>query len=137
MRRLSAALLLPTVILTFFVQAQDAKLAVTLGPNAAAWQVGPYQGKIDAVTIDGDGRPASAIGPNGLVVTSAAPIAKDTEVFVRFRITLPKGQLSGLNTKSLRKTADDVEACVERAFLELAKIAAAYFRLMGKLILRL
>ena len=74
MRLVSAALLLSTVILTCLVQAQDAKLAVTLGPNAAAWQVGSYQGKIDAVTIDGDGRPASAIGPNGLVVTSAAPI---------------------------------------------------------------
>jgi len=35
MRLVSAALLLSTVILTCLVQAQDAKLAVTLGPNAA------------------------------------------------------------------------------------------------------
>ena len=109
MRRLSAVLL-STIILTSFVQAEDAKLAVTLGPNAAAWQIGPYQGKIDAVAIDGDGRPASAIGPNGLVVTSAGPIAKDTEVFVRFRITLPKGQLSGLNLVAGQKKAGDSAA---------------------------
>ena len=73
MRRFSAALLLSTVVLPSFVQAQDAKLAVTLEPNAAAWQVGPYQGKLDAVSIAGDGRPASAIGPNGLVLTTTAP----------------------------------------------------------------
>jgi hypothetical protein len=45
-------------------------------------------------------------------------------------------ELSGLNAKSLRKTADDVETCVKGAFLELAKIAAAYVRLIGQLILR-
>ena len=90
MQRLSAALL-STVFLTPFVQAQDAKLAVRLAPNAAAWEVAPYQGKIDAVTIDGDGRLASAVGPNGLVLTTTAPIKQDAEIFVRFRITLPKG----------------------------------------------
>ena len=45
-------------------------------------------------------------------------------------------ELSGLNAKSLRKTADDVETCVEGAFLELAEIAAAYVRLIGQFILR-
>jgi hypothetical protein len=109
MRRLSAALL-ATVILTSFVQPQDAKLAVKLGPNAAAWQVGPSQGKIDAVNIDADGRPAAAIGPNGLVLTTAAPVVRDTEVLVRFRITLPKGQGSGLNVVAGQKKAGDSAA---------------------------
>jgi hypothetical protein len=45
-------------------------------------------------------------------------------------------EFSGLNAKSFRKMADDVEACVEGAFLELAEIAAAYVRLIGQLILR-
>ena len=86
MRRLSAALLLSTLILAFFVQAQDAKLAVSLGPNPAAWQVGHYQGgKLDAVTVDADGRPAAAIGPNGLVVTTTAPVARDVEITARRR----------------------------------------------------
>ena len=44
-------------------------------------------------------------------------------------------EFSGLNAKSLRKTADDVETCVKSAFLKLAEIAAAYVRLVGKLIL--
>src|SRR5271165_6648208 len=97
MRRVFATLLFTLVICTWYVEAQDTKLVVKLGPSAAAWQVGPYQGpKIDAVNIDGDGRPASAVGPSGLVLTTAAPIAGDTELFVRFRITLPKGQGSGL-----------------------------------------
>ena len=109
MQRLSAALL-STVFLTPFVQAQDAKLAVRLAPNAAAWEVAPYQGKIDAVTIDGDGRPASAIGPNGLVLTTTAPIKKDVEVFVRFRVTLPKGQGSGLNLVAGQQKAGDSAA---------------------------
>lgn len=91
MRRFFGALLLSTAILTQLLQAEDAKLAVKLGPNAAAWKVGPYQGtKIDAVNIDGDGRPASAIAASGLVVTSAEAIARDTELLVRFRVTLPK-----------------------------------------------
>src|SRR5438552_7659681 len=109
MQRLSAALL-STVFLTPFVQAQDAKLAVRLAPNAAAWEVAPYQGKIDAVSIDGDGRPASAIGPSGLVLTTSAPIARDTELFVRFRITLPKGLGSGLNVVAGQKKAGDSAA---------------------------
>src|SRR2546422_10451454 len=97
MRRSCAALLFAPLLLTLFVQGQNTKLGVKLGPNEAAWQVAPYQGgKIDAVAIDGDGRPASAIGPNGLVLTTTAAIAQDTELFVRFRITLPKGQGSGL-----------------------------------------
>jgi hypothetical protein len=106
MRRLSAVLFV-TVLLTSSSQAQDAKLAVTLKPSAAAWQVGPYQGKIDAVTIDGDGRPVSAIGPSGLVVTTAAPIARDSEILVRFRITPPKGQGSGLTFVGGQKKAGD------------------------------
>lgn len=109
MRCFSAALL-SAVIGTCFAQAQDVKLAVSLGPNAAAWQVAPSQGKIDAVTIDGDGKPASAIGPNGLVLTTTAPIERDTEVLVRLRITLPKGQGSGLNIVAGQKKAGDSTA---------------------------
>ena len=45
-------------------------------------------------------------------------------------------EFSGLNAKSLRKAADDAEACVECAFLELAEIAATYIRLVSQLVLR-
>jgi hypothetical protein len=111
MRRLSAALLLSPVLLTFLVRAQTPKLAVKLGPNPAAWQVAPYQGgKIDAVTIDGDGRPASAVGPNGLVLTTAAPLAQDTELYVRFRMTMPKGQHCSLNVSAGQKKPGDSAA---------------------------
>jgi hypothetical protein len=99
MRRVFVTLFFASLplLMTWFVHAQDAKLAVKLGPTDAVWQVAPYQGaKIDAVNIDGDGRPASAVGASGLVLTTAAPIARDTELLVRFRITLPKGQGSGL-----------------------------------------
>ena len=59
------------------------------------------------MTIDGDGRPTTAIGPNGLVVTTAAPIARDTEVLVRCRIVPPKGQGSGLNLVAGQKKPGD------------------------------
>jgi hypothetical protein len=110
MRRLAAALLLIAVSFPCSGQAQDARLAVKLGPNEAAWQVGPHQGKIDAVKIDGGGRPVSAVGPNGLVLTTKAPVARDTELFVRFRITLPKGLGSGLNVVAGQKKAGDSSA---------------------------
>src|SRR5262249_37723123 len=108
--RLWAALLFFPLLPAFFAQGQKAKLAVKLGPNEAAWQVAPYQGKIDAVTIDEDGRSASAIGASGLVLTTAALIAQDTELFVRFRITLPKGQGSGLNIVAGQKKPGDSAA---------------------------
>lgn len=109
MRRLSAALLLSPVIFVLFVQAQDTKLAIKLGPNAAAWQVAHYSGgKIDAVTVDADGQPAAAIGPNGLLVTTAGPVARDVEITARFRITLPKGLGSGLNVYAGQKKATDM-----------------------------
>jgi hypothetical protein len=102
------AALLTSALVTSCVRSQDAKLAVKLGPNEAAWQVAAYQGgKIDAVTIDGDGRPASALGPNGLVLTTAAALARDTELTVRFRITLPKGQGSGWSLVAGQKKAGE------------------------------
>ena len=70
--------LLVPVILAFPARAEDTKLAVKLGPDEA-WQVGPYQGgKVDAVNIDGDGRPATAVGANGLVLTTKVALARDT-----------------------------------------------------------
>src|SRR5262249_10726695 len=110
MRHLSAWSLVVTLIATASIRAQDPKLAVKLGPDAAAWQVAPYQGKIDAVNIDANARPALAIGPNGLVMTTAAPIVKDNEIVVRFRITLPKGQGSGLNVVAGQKKPGDSAA---------------------------
>src|SRR5262245_37373596 len=111
MRRFCAAPLFVTLLWTLFVQGQDAKLGIKLGPNEGAWQIAPYQGgKIDAAAIDADGRPASAIGPNGLVFTTSAPIAQDTELFVRFRITLPKGQGSGLTVTAGQKKPGDSAA---------------------------
>lgn len=106
MRHLSAALVSSTLLISF-AHAQGANLAVRLGPRAAAWQIGPYQGKLDAVNVDGDVRPATAIGPSGLVLTTAAPIARDTELLVRFRITLPKGQGSGFSLVGGQKKPGD------------------------------
>src|SRR5262245_38461194 len=110
MRSCCAALLVSPLLLTLFAQGQNPTLGVKLGPNEAAWQVAPYQGKLDAVAIDADGRPASAVGPNGLVLTTSAAIAQDTELFVRFRITLPKGQGSGLNVAPGQKKPGDSAA---------------------------
>jgi hypothetical protein len=100
------ALFVP-VVLAFPVHAEDTKLAVKLGPSEAAWQVAPYQGgKIDAVDIDG----AAAVGANGLVLTTKAALARDTELLVRFRITLPKGQGSGLTLVAGQKKPGDSTA---------------------------
>ena len=93
------------------VQAQTAKSGVKLGPNGAAWRVAPSQGdKIDAAAVDTDGQPATAVGPNGMVLTTAAAVAPDTELVVRFRITLPKGQGSGLNMVAGQKKSGDTAA---------------------------
>ena len=71
--------------------------------------------------------------------------ADDWPVGRRFRlaVTVPVTSASEvssealrLNAKSLRKTADNVETCVEGALFELAKITAADVRLMNKVILR-
>ena len=110
MRLLFAVLLLGSMNWTYFVHAQDAKLAIKLSPQETAWQIAPSQGKIDAVNIDGDGRPAAAVGSNGLVLSTATPIKQDTELLVRFRITLPKGQGSGLNLVAGQKKASDSAA---------------------------
>jgi hypothetical protein len=110
MRWYCTALLLSPALWTGFAHAQDAKLPIKLGPNDAAWLVAPYQGKIDAVKLDGDGRPAAAIGPSGLVLTTAAPIGQDSELLVRFRITLPKGQGSGLHVVAGQKKPGDSAA---------------------------
>jgi hypothetical protein len=110
MRRTFAALLFSWLFLTFPAHGQDTKLGVKLGPNEAAWQVAPYQGQIDAVAVDVDGRRAAAVGPNGLVLTTAAAVAQDTELLVRFRITLPKGQGSGLTVTAGQKKPGDSAA---------------------------
>jgi hypothetical protein len=108
MRRCHATLLCFPLLLTSSAHGQAAQPGIKLAPNEAAWQVAPYQGgKIDAVAIDADGRPASAVGPNGLVLTTAAAVAQDSELLVRFRVTLPKGQGSGLTvTAGQRKPGD-------------------------------
>jgi hypothetical protein len=72
--------------------------------------VAPYQGKLDTVPIDAGGRPVAAVGPNGLVLTTAAPVTRDAEVIVRFRITLPKGQGSGLTVTAGQKKPGDSAA---------------------------
>src|SRR5690349_16905332 len=111
MRRTLVVLLFVSLFLTPPVHGQDAKLGVKLGPNEAAWQVAPYQGgKIDAVSVDADGKRAAAVGPNGLVLTTAAPVAQDTELLVRFRVTLPKGLGSGLTVTAGQKKPGDTAA---------------------------
>ncbi len=107
--RLFTAILL-ALASTALAPAQDTKLAARLGPDPAAWRVAPYQGKLDAVTINVEGRPASAIGPGGLVLTTAAPITKDAEFVVRFRLTLPKGQGTGLSLVAGQKKPGDTAA---------------------------
>lgn len=109
MRRFAAALFFAPVLLTPLAQGQTTKLGVKLGPDEAAWQVAPYQGKLDAVAIEGD-RPATAVGPSGLVLTTAAAIAPESELLVRFRITLPKGKGSGLNVAAGQKKASESAA---------------------------
>lgn len=97
MRCRSAMLLFTFAACTSIAQAQAPKLAVKLGPDEAAWQAGPYQGTVlEAPPIDADGQPAAAVGPSGLVLNTTAPIERDTELLVRLRITLPKGQGSGM-----------------------------------------
>src|SRR5262249_30588883 len=105
-----AALLCALLLVPLSADGQSSKLGVKLGPNDAAWQVAPYQGKIDAAPIDADGQPAAAVGPNGLVLTTAAALAQDTELLVRFRITLPKGQGSGLTVTPGQKKPGDSAA---------------------------
>jgi hypothetical protein len=110
MRRACAALLFLPLLWTTCVQGQSTRPGVKLGPNETAWQVAPYQGKIDSAPIDADGRPATAVGPNGLVIATAAAIGKDTELLVRFRVTLPKGQGSGLTVTAGQKKPGDSTA---------------------------
>src|SRR5438309_6854045 len=111
MRHLFAAL---CVLLSLaLVQAQPPKTGIKFGPDEAAWQVAPYQGgKLDLTTIDADGRTASAVGPNGLVLTTAKAVEPDTELLVKFRITMPKekGQGSGLTVTAGQKKAGDSAA---------------------------
>jgi hypothetical protein len=96
------------VIVTPFVRSEDLKLAAKFGPNQDAWKLTPHSGKINAPTIDGDGQPVSAIGPSGLIATTAAAIAPDTELFVRFRIVPPKkGQGSGFSLVAGQKKPAD------------------------------
>ena len=94
MRRFYAALLFSALLLTLSVQGQNTKLGVKLGPNEAAWQVAPYQGKLDAVAINADGRPASAVGPNGLVLTTTAAIAGPPPLKGTCTISTPAAALS-------------------------------------------
>src|SRR4051794_17054388 len=110
MRRACAVLLFAPLLLTWFVQGQTAKLGVKLGPDEAAWKVAPYSGKLDAAPVDGDGRPASAVGPSGLVLTTTAEIAQDTELLVRFRIVPPTGKGSGINVVAGQKKSGDSAA---------------------------
>lgn len=106
MRRSWAILFFAPLLLMSFVQGQNAKLGVKFGPNEAAWKVAPYQGKLDAVAIEGD-RAATAVGPSGLVLTTATAIGQETELLVRFRITLPKGKGSGLSLVAGQKKPGD------------------------------
>lgn len=96
---------------TAAAHAQDAPLAMKLGPDPAEWQVSPYQGgKLDSVTIDADGVQATAIGPNAMVLVNQTPIEKDAELFIRFRVVHPKGQGSGLTITAGQKTPGDTAA---------------------------
>jgi hypothetical protein len=111
MRRFSIAPLVFPLLLTVLGPGQPSKPGIKLSPNEAAWKVAPYQGgKIDAAPVTVDGRPASAVGANGLVLTTAAPVARDIELIVRFRITLPKGQGSGLTVVAGQKKPGDSAA---------------------------
>ncbi len=111
MRRSAAAVLLLPALMALLAQAQTPKLAVRLGPDASAWQIAPYQGgKIDATTVDVGGTATTAVGPAGLVLTTAAPIARDTELRVRFRIAVPKGKGTGLSLTAGQKKPGDAAA---------------------------
>src|SRR5262245_18941680 len=69
------------------------ELKAVLAVDAAQWQAGPVQGvSLDLTAVDGEGRRAVAVGPNGLVLTTAAPLPDDAEVVARLRFTSPKEQ---------------------------------------------
>lgn len=111
MRNRLVAVFCVSLAMMSLLRAQPANPGVKLGPNDAAWQIAPYQGgKLDAAPVDVDGRRASAVGPNGLVLTTAKVVEPDTELIVRFRITLPKGQGSGLTVTAGQKKPGDSAA---------------------------
>jgi len=83
--------------------AQETPLAVKLGPDATAWDVGPAQGTLAVTTIDAAGTPATAVGVSGLLLTTKSPIERDTELTVRFRLTLPPGLGTGMNVTAGQK----------------------------------
>ncbi|HET6879445.1 MAG TPA: hypothetical protein VFI31_04800 [Pirellulales bacterium] len=108
--RFSLSALLACLLCGHSAFGEDPQIGVNLSPNAAAWQARPYQGTLDTVAIDADGQAAAAVGTNGLVLTTAAPIERDTEIRVRFRISLPPGQGSGLYVVAGQKQPNDSAA---------------------------
>ena len=88
------ALLTPlTAIVTVFALAQPGKeppapnLANVLDGKPAAWKVGPFAGATaDHTVADVDGRQAVVVGPNGLDLTTVAPITGDAEVRAVLRL---------------------------------------------------
>ncbi len=79
------------------VKAQAAKEQppVDLGPvldgKTKSWQATPVNGaKPDHTIADAAGRPALIVGPNGLDLTTAAPIERDVEIRAVLRFTSPK-----------------------------------------------
>ncbi len=72
-------------------QTKDASppdLAPVLGPAAAQWKAAAAQGtKIDLPLAEAAGRKFLAVGPSGLVLTTANRVAGDSEVRLRFRLT--------------------------------------------------
>lgn len=111
MRRLGLTVFLCWSTVTQPALPDEPVLAAKLGPDSAAWQVGPYQGAmLEASTIDADGRSATAIGSSGITLLNKHPIESNAELTVRFRVTLPvKNVGSGLYLYAGQKTFGGVE----------------------------
>src|SRR5262245_31079169 len=73
------------------------KLAAILGSAPANWRIVPYQGaKADITFPEVNGQPVLSVGPSGIVLYGLTKLAVDTEVTLRFKLTLAEKRGSTL-----------------------------------------
>ncbi len=120
------ALLTPlTAIVTVFALAQPGKeppapnLANVLDGKPAAWKVGPFAGATaDHTVADVDGRQAVVVGPNGLDLTTVAPITGDAEVRAVLRFAPAKDVgTSAYLSAGFKKAGDETQNALLSSFI--------------------